>query len=97
MPRFTPERLLSVPRFACRGAAVVLALGCWSGLLRADALEAGSSQPQPASAQAPRQKPADAALQCVSTTADGALVAAGAADGRVFIWKAADGKLQPVD
>lgn len=36
-------------------------------------------------------------LQCVCTTADGALVAAGAADGRVFIWKAADGKLQPAD
>jgi len=39
----------------------------------------------------------EAVLQCVSTTADGALVAAGAADGRVFVWKAADGKLQPVD
>lgn len=36
----------------------------------------------------------DAFLQSVSTTVDGSLIAAGSADGRVFVWKAADGKLQ---
>jgi len=61
MPRFTPERLLSIPRFACRGAVVVLSLGCWSGLLKVNASEAGSSLPQPASAQEPAQKLAAAA------------------------------------
>ncbi len=39
----------------------------------------------------------DAVLQSVTTTADGAKVAAGATDGRFFVWKSADGKLIPVD
>lgn len=39
----------------------------------------------------------EALLQSVAITGDGALVAAGAADGRIFIWKAADGKLQPTE
>ena len=38
-----------------------------------------------------------ALLQSVAITGDGALVAAGAADGRIFVWKAADGKLQPTE
>ena len=39
----------------------------------------------------------NAVLQSVCCTSDGALVAAGASDGRVFVWKAADGKLQPAE
>jgi WD40 repeat protein len=39
----------------------------------------------------------EAVLQSVCSTSDGALVAAGATDGRVFVWKAADGKLQPLE
>lgn len=36
-------------------------------------------------------------LQCVTTTRDGSCIAAGAADGRIFVWNAADGKLLPCD
>jgi len=39
----------------------------------------------------------EAFLQSLSATADGALIAAGATDGRIFVWKAADGKLQPTE
>jgi mono/diheme cytochrome c family protein len=38
-----------------------------------------------------------AVLQCVSTNKDGTRIAAGAADGRVFIWNGADGKLVPFE
>ena len=38
-----------------------------------------------------------AVLQCVTTTQDGSRVAAGAADGQIFVWNAADGKLLPCD
>lgn len=39
----------------------------------------------------------EALLQSVTITRDGALVAAGAADGRIFFWKTVDGKLQPTE
>jgi WD40 repeat protein len=39
----------------------------------------------------------EAFLQSLSTTEDGSVIAAGATDGRIFVWKATDGKLQPTD
>ena len=39
----------------------------------------------------------EAFLQSLSATADGSVIAAGATDGRIFVWKAADGKLQPTE
>jgi WD40 repeat protein len=39
----------------------------------------------------------NAVLQCVATTQDGSRVAAGAADGHIFVWNGADGKLLPCD
>jgi WD40 repeat protein len=39
----------------------------------------------------------EAFLQSVTATADGALIAAGSTDGRIFVWKAADGKLQATE
>jgi WD40 repeat protein len=38
-----------------------------------------------------------AVLQCVSSNKDGTRIAAGAADGRVFIWNGSDGKLLPFE
>ena len=38
-----------------------------------------------------------AVLQCVSSNKDGTRIAAGAADGRVFIWNGTDGKLVPFE
>jgi WD40 repeat protein len=39
----------------------------------------------------------NAVLQCVSCNKDGTRIAAGAADGRVFIWNGTDGKLMPFE
>jgi WD40 repeat protein len=39
----------------------------------------------------------NAVLQCVSSTADGSYVAAGASDGRIFVWNGRDGKLVPIE
>jgi WD40 repeat protein len=39
----------------------------------------------------------EAFLHSLSATTDGSLIAAGSTDGRVFVWKAADGKLQPTE
>lgn len=39
----------------------------------------------------------NAVLQCVSSNKDGTRVAAGGADGQIFIWNGVDGKLIPVD
>jgi WD40 repeat protein len=39
----------------------------------------------------------DAVLQCVCTNADGSRVAAGGADGQVFVWNGADGKRVPLE
>ena len=39
----------------------------------------------------------EAYLHSLSATVDGSLIAAGSTDGRLFIWKAADGKLQPTE
>lgn len=44
MPRFTPERLLSVLRFPFRGAGVVLSLVCVSSSLQLNAQEPASEQ-----------------------------------------------------
>jgi len=39
----------------------------------------------------------EASLQTVAVTFDGSWIAAGSADGRLFVWKGSDGKAQPAD
>jgi WD40 repeat protein len=50
-----------------------------------------------ASSKVQKLEKVNAVLQCVTTNKDGSRVAAGAADGRIFLWNGADGKLIPLD
>ena len=61
------------------------------------AIQKHTGEQRSESAKIQKLDPVEAFLQSVSTNADGSLIAAGSADGRIFIWKAADGKLQPTE
>lgn len=61
------------------------------------AIQKHTGEQRSETAKSQKLEKVDAVLQCVCTNADGSRVAAGSADGQIFVWNGADGKRVPLE